>query len=150
VDQKPCVENFYHTTTSIDTANIEAEDVVVNDNISDDGTTVVCMESSNTEVAMVMVTGRIQETYGCISSSHCSPFADLRNVQAQPVKPWKTLQKHTPPLPKFRAQTLQENHPQYPLKLTHKYSSNSHAMNLTLTWQWTYREDLRCGPGIRF
>ena len=49
MDQKPCVENFYHTTTSIDTANIEAEDVVVNDNISDDGTTVVCMESSNTE-----------------------------------------------------------------------------------------------------
>ena len=48
MDQKPQVENFCHTTTSIDTANIEAEDVVVNENICD-GTTVECMESSSTE-----------------------------------------------------------------------------------------------------
>ena len=48
MDQKPHVENFYQTTTSIDTANIEAEDVVVNENICD-GITVGCMESSSTK-----------------------------------------------------------------------------------------------------
>ena len=48
MDQKPHVENLYQTTTSVGTANIEAEDVVVNENICD-GTTVECTESSSTK-----------------------------------------------------------------------------------------------------
>jgi hypothetical protein len=137
VDQKPHVENFYQTTTSIDTANIEAEDVVVNENICD-GTTVECMESSSTEANnAVMVTGQIQER-------RRSRVADLPNIQPQPAGLSKPQPKHTPPLPKFRAQTLQESHPRYPSKLTHKYS---HAVDLTLTWQWM---DLRLDMGFGF
>jgi hypothetical protein len=134
VDQKPHVENFYQTTTSID---IEAEDVVVNENICD-GTTVGCMESSSNKANnAVMVTGQIQER-------RRSRVADLPNIQPQPAGLSKPQPKHTPPLPKFRAQSLQEDHTRYP---THKNSSNSHAVDLTLTWQWM---DLRLDMGFGF